>query len=98
MGKKKIPSKDDLINWWLFKFHTTNIKEVVEKYPEEVKFAEWFKLFPVTKSQYSEWETWAKNYLKVECKLTKWQIKQVWWKVILDCSPYVKPDKYEKEA
>jgi hypothetical protein len=82
-------TRDDILNGWL-KYHNTNVKEVVEKYPEEIKSPEWFKLFPCTQEQCDEWENWAKDLLKKKDKLKNWEIDRMWGFIYLDCSPYVK--------
>lgn len=82
-------TRDDILNGWL-KYHNTNVDEVVEKYPEEIKSPEWFKLFPCTQEQCDEWENWAKDLLKKKDKLRNWQIDRMWGFIYLDCSPYVK--------
>lgn len=82
-------TRDDILNGWL-KYHNTNVDEVVEKYPEEIKSPEWFKLFPCTQEQCDEWENWAKDLLKKKDKLKNWEIDRMWGFIYLDCSPYVK--------
>jgi len=82
-------TRDDILNGWL-KYHNTNVEEVVEKYPEEIKSPEWFKLFPCTQEQCDEWENWAKDLLKKKDKLKNWEIDRMWGFIYLDCSPYVK--------
>lgn len=82
-------TRDDILNGWL-KYHNTNVEEVVEKYPEEIKSPEWFKLFPCTQEQCDKWENWAKDLLKKKDKLRNWEIDRMWGFIYLDCSPYVK--------
>jgi len=85
----KTVDREVLMDWWLGKYHNTNCKEVVEKYPEEVKSADWFKLYPVTQEQSDEWEKWAKGYIKKELKISKAYLERGWPLVYLDTSPYV---------
>jgi hypothetical protein len=82
-------TRDDILNGWL-KYHNTNVEKVIEKYPEEIKSPEWFKLFPCTQEQCDEWENWAKALLKKKDKLRNWEIDRMWGFIYLDCSPYVK--------
>lgn len=81
-------TRDEILNGWL-KYHNTNVDEVVEKYPEEIKSSDWFKLFPCTQEQCDEWEKWAKDLLKKKDKLRNWEIDRMWGMIYLDCAPYV---------
>ena len=80
---------EEIIDWWLLKYHNTNCKEVVEKHPEEVKSADWFKLYPCTQEQSDEWEAWAKSFIKKKLRLSKPMLERQWPLVFLDTSPYV---------
>lgn len=91
----KTVSGEELLDWWLFKYHYTNSKEVAKKYPEEVKSPNWFKMFPVTQEQHDEWKSWAMSHIKKVTKLPKAFIKSTWWSVELDCAPYVKEKEVE---
>jgi hypothetical protein len=87
-------NRDDLLNWWLMKYHNTNVEEVVEKYPKEVlNSSEWFKLFPVTQEQHDEWVAWAKDHIKKVTKISKAMVERQWGYIYLDCSPYVKREE-----
>lgn len=86
-------SREELMDWWLSKYHNTNSKEVAEKYPEECKSADWFKLFPVTKDQEDEWVKWAKDHIRKVTKLSKKMIDRNWPLIYLDTSPYVKQEE-----
>jgi len=88
---KKI-TRDDLLNWWLKKFHNTSVEEVVKNHPKDVLDSpEWFKLYPVTQSQCDEWEEWAKKELIKTKTVSKHVIKNNGLGFIyLDCAPYVK--------
>lgn len=91
----KTVDREVLMDWWLSKYHNTNCKEVVEKYPEEVKSPDWFKMFPVSQEQYDEWRDWAFKYIKKVTKMSKGFIEGAWWSVELDCAPYVKGKEVE---
>lgn len=85
----KTIDREELLDWWLFKYHYTNSKEVAKKYPEEVKSPDWFKLYPVTQEQHDEWVRWAKGYIKKELRVSKAFLERGWPLVYLDTSPYV---------
>ncbi|MEX0595703.1 MAG: hypothetical protein WD512_04315 [Candidatus Paceibacterota bacterium] len=84
-------TRDDLLNWWLKKYHNTTVKEVVENNPKEVLDSpSWFELYPVTQEQCDEWEEWADK----ELRRTKTIVgKRGWGFIYLDCAPYVKRDE-----
>lgn len=86
---KKV-NRTDLLDGWL-KYHNTNCKEVIAKYPEEIKEPTWFNLFPVTQEQHDEWVIWAKAYTKDVTKLSKKLIDKYWGFIYLDTSPTIKP-------
>lgn len=86
----KTIDREILLDWWLQKYHNTNCKEIIEKYPkEELAQATWFKLFPVTQEQEDEWITWAKKYIKKTLRMSNEMLERQWPYVYLDCSPYV---------
>jgi hypothetical protein len=83
-------SREELLDWWLTKYHNTNVKELIEKYPPEVlQSPDWFKMFPVTQEQEAEWMVWAKKYIKEVTKVSKKMLEKNWPFIYLDCSPYV---------
>lgn len=94
IGKmKELPSRDELMDMWLIKYHNITAKEVAEKYPEEAKSPEWFKLFPCTQEQCDAWEKEVKELYKKKYKISKRLLERAWPFVYLDCSPYVKREE-----
>lgn len=87
--RKKIDG-NILINYWLSKYHNTNVVEVAQKYPEEIKTGKWFHLYSVTQEQHDEWEKWAKEYAKNELKISNKMLNHDWPWIYLDTSPTVK--------
>jgi hypothetical protein len=85
-------TRDDLLNYWLKKYHNTTVEEVVNTHSRDVlDYPEWFKLYPVTQEQCDEWEEWAKEELVRTNTISKWRIKNYGLGFIaLDCAPYVK--------
>lgn len=90
--RKKV-NREDLINGWL-KYHNTSVKEILEKYPEEVKTPAWFNLFRVTQEQHDAWVKWAKDFIKKETKISKALLDRQWGMIYLDCSPYIIQENY----
>ena len=87
---KKLPTRDELLDMWLGKYHNTTTKEVVEKYPEESKNPTWFELFPCTQEQSDEWEKEVKELYLKKYKVNKRLFERSWPLIYLDCSPYIK--------
>jgi len=86
---------NELYNLWLVKFHNITIEEVIEKYPEEIKTIEWYKLFPCTREQHDWWVDECKKLLNKKYKYPKYYIEKAWWSVYLNVSPYVSDENYE---
>jgi len=82
-------SREELLNWWLAKYHNTNVEEVLKKYPEECKLPSWFKLFPVTQEQHDDWYEWAIEYVAKKLKCSKKVAKYRFAFAYLNCAPYV---------
>jgi hypothetical protein len=86
--------REDLLDWWLMKYHNTNVKELIDKYPKEVLSSpEWFKMFPVTEEQKDEWVKWAKDHIRKTTKISKTMVDRQWHYIFLDCAPYVIEDE-----
>ena len=90
---KKVDSKD-LINWWLEKYHNTNLDKVMEENPDwknnpQEHTREFYAKYPVTSEQEKEWETWAKEYFRKVTGMSKKYIESGWWSVYLNTSPSV---------
>jgi hypothetical protein len=66
MKKKEELTEDMFVNWWLERFHNTNIEGVLEAHPEwrdESKnhSADFYQAYQVTSDQHDEWYEWAIN-------------------------------------
>lgn len=86
----KTPTREEIMNLWLSKYHNTTVDEVIAKHPQEVlSNSDWFKLYPCTQEQHDEWEKECKTLLNKKYKISKTMIKYGWWSIALDCSPYV---------
>ena len=93
-------NQTDLINWWLEKFHNTNLDKVVEDNPEwkdnpSGHTREFYKKYAVTTSQYLEWQTWAKEYTRKVTKFSKKAVDSSWWAIELNCAPSIIEDEDE---
>lgn len=86
----KTVDREILLDWWLEKYHNTNCKKIIAKYPKEILGSpEWFKMFPVTKEQETEWISWGKSYVKKTLRINDVLLEKQWPFIYLDCSPYV---------
>jgi len=84
-------TRDELMNWWLEKYHNTNVEEVVKNHPKKVlQSTNWFKLYAVTKEQHDEWIKWAKSHIKKRERWSKALLERNWGFIYLDTAPYVK--------
>lgn len=87
--KKKL-TRDDVLNWWLQKYHNTTVAELAKTLPEDVKnSSDWFKLYPVTQEQHDEWYKWVVDALAKERRMSKTYIVKHFAFDYLDCAPYI---------
>jgi len=91
---KKVKT-EDLINWWLNKYHNTNLDQVKENHPEWLKNPEehtrdFYEAYKVTQEQHDEWEKWAKDYTKKVTGIKGKLFNRSWGFVYLNSSPSIK--------
>jgi hypothetical protein len=93
MGRKRTElTMDDLINWWLRKYHNTSITELAEKEPELVKTSAWYEKYAVTAEQHDEWYEWAIDSLSKQNKWSKKRTKSEFAFPYLNAAPSTKED------
>lgn len=90
---KKV-NADDLINWWLEKYHNTNLEKIQEENPEwkenpREHTRDFYLKYAVTQEQHDEWEKWAKEYTKKVTKASKSLFEKGWGFVYLDTAPQI---------
>jgi len=89
MAKKEL-FKEDLINWWLEKYHGTTLEKIIEDNPDRVtsKDSQWFySTYTVTQEQYNEWYEWALNTTAKYFRVNKDYVKKAFfW---LDVAPSI---------
>ena len=83
-----------LINWWLEKYHNTNLDKILEENPEwkenpREHTREFYERYQVTKAQHDEWEKWAKEYTRKVTKASKYLLERGWGFVYLDTAPSI---------
>lgn len=57
-------SEEQFINWWLEKYHNTNLAQILRENPEWKKnphdhTREFYNTYRVTQAQHDEWYEWA---------------------------------------
>ena len=90
---KKV-NQEVLVNWWLEKFHNTNLDKVLEDHPDwkenpREHTRDLYLTYQVTQEQSDEWEKWAKDYIKKETKCGKKLLEHDWPWIFLDTAPQV---------
>lgn len=83
-------TNNDIIEYWLLKFHGLTVKELMEKEPELVKSPTWFQNYPVTQEQHDDWVQWAIKSISKDQKLSKKYVSRNWQLIYLDTAPTVK--------
>lgn len=83
-----------LVNWWLEKYHNTNLDKILEENPDwkenpKEHTREFYEKYPVTKAQHDEWEKWAKEYTRKVTKANKHLLERGWGYVYLDTAPSI---------
>ena len=99
--KKKELTEEDFLNWWLEKYHNTNLDEVKKLHPQWNKHPEkhtrdFYKAYQVAQEQHDEWEEWAIKTLMKEKKMPRKFIERNWWSVYLNTAPAIKQPKKKK--
>lgn len=86
---------ETLVNWWLEKYHNTNLDKIKKENPEWEKDPEKYsrdfrEKYAVTQQQHDEWEEWAKEYCRKKLRLTKRALIRGWWSIYLNTAPMIK--------
>lgn len=81
-------TREDVLNWWLQKYHNVTVDDVKLAHPEAKTDPEWFKFYPVTKDQHDEWHEWFISTLAKERRMSKKLVRKLSSLDYLDCAPY----------
>ena len=85
---------DDVVNWWLDKYHNTNIKKVISDHPEwdmdNFDSHIFYEEYQVTQEQHDEWREWLVKRLMKEYKLPRKAVEKSLWSIYLNSAPMVK--------
>ena len=84
----KKPTADDLIEWWLYRYHGLTIAELKKIHTlKELSSPDWYKKYAVTEKQHDKWEAWAEKKLIRTGVIKK---GQSWGMLYLDTAPAIK--------
>jgi len=95
--KQKLTA-DDILNWWLAKYHNTSIDRVFKDHPEwDVHSKDWnsrvfYEAYPVTQEQHDEWYEWVITTLMKEKGMGRKNTERNFSFVYLNTAPSVKKD------
>jgi len=86
---KKHLSHDDIVEWWLFKYHGVHLMDVYE--PEWGDNSRpFYEKYQVTQEQHTEWNEWLIKALMKESGMGKKYVKRNMWPIYLNTAPMVK--------
>jgi len=97
--KKKELTEEYLINWWLRKYHNTDLDEVFKLHPDwthdnpEYSSHIFYSAYQVTQEQHDEWRAWAFEEFRKFQGLGKKYAERSFGFVYVNTSPMVKDDK-----
>jgi hypothetical protein len=86
-------TRDDMMDWWLKKYHDTTCAEILKAHPEmlETDMSDWFyKTYAVTKAEHDEWYRWVIDALAKERKISKRATKRLFVWEDMDLAPSIK--------
>ena len=90
---KKQLNADDIVNWWLEKYHKTNLDKVKELHPEWMDgdhSREFYDTYAVTQAQHDEWYDWVIRTLAKHRRISLKAAKRWFIWPYLNLSPTVK--------
>jgi hypothetical protein len=93
--KKKQLTEEDLINWWLTKYHNTTVAGVQKLHPDwthdNPKFDSrmFYEAYQVTEAQHDEWRAWAVEEYRKSFKLSKKGAERGFCWIYLNTAPMV---------
>jgi len=82
-------SAEEIMNWWLEKYHGITVQWLVDNEPELIKTPEWYKKYPVTQQQHDEWYNWAIGHITKHYGWSKRYTKRQFMWQYLNLSPTV---------
>jgi len=93
--KKELTEKE-IINWWLEKYHNTDIDKVAAEHPDwgegkpGYNSRMFYDAYPVTEAQHDEWRAWLVKKMMWFTGRGKKYVERNLWAVYLNTAPIVK--------
>lgn len=96
MRKRKELTEKDIINYWLEKYHNTNMDKIASEHPDwrndnpEYNSCIFYEAYPVTQEQHDEWRAWLLKKLMWFTGMGKKYCERAMWAVYLNTAPNIK--------
>jgi hypothetical protein len=95
MKKPKLTA-DNIINWWLKKYHNTTLEEAYAKEPWTDSRV-FYERYPVTKEQHDEWHEWMITALMKDTKMSRKYVERSSPFIYLNCAPNIKEEDQDND-
>jgi len=88
-------TEEEFIDWWLEKYHNTNIEQVQKDHPEWMKdpqahSRDFYQTYACTQEQHDEWYEWAIERIMKHYRLSKKRAKRDFALSYINVAPTVK--------
>ena len=95
--KRNELTEDDFINWWLRKYHDTDMDKVIKAHPEweaepEKHTRDFYNTYRVTQEQHDEWHAWFIKAFMKEFRVGKKMAERHSGFAYLNVAPSVKQE------
>lgn len=95
--KKKELTEEHFINWWLEKYHDTNLDKIIEANPSWKEnppdhTREFYEAYQCTQEQHDEWYDWAIETVMKHFRWGKKRAKKEFLWTYLNVSPMIKQE------
>ena len=98
MKRKKL-TLDEIVNYWLEKYHGITVAQVREEHPDWTERNPmyssriFYETYPCTEEQHDEWREWLVKALMKETRMGRKYVEKGIWGIYLDTAPMIKPAK-----
>lgn len=94
-ARKPKSTADDIVNWWLDKYHSTSIAQLLEENPAWAKepekhTREFYQKYQVTQEQHDEWYEWFITTMMKEYRMGRKRAERDSAMVYLNVAPSIK--------
>jgi len=89
-------TEEDCINWWLEKYHNTNLTKVLEEHSQwqddpPSHSREFYEEYAVTNAQHDEWHKWFIDAFAKNFRISKARARKHSGLTYLNVAPNVRP-------